>query len=135
MKELVEKIIAVLTGGQSSSSSSEAWDVINGFNNVDEVSLNGNIAVSVGGVEYIHNGDAKDKRITIVVSGQYLTEEDLNQAKIMTMYDYIVSTVEDTDWRTIEDDIAGFILGNASINSDGSLNTCSITFELIVCKD
>jgi len=51
MKELVEKIIAVLTGGQSSSSSSEAWDVINGFNNVDEVSLNGNIAVSVGGVE------------------------------------------------------------------------------------
>lgn len=126
--EIINYFITLFT-----SQNYNPYTIINAYDNTDDLDLNGVISIGLGKREILHNGNSKDYKQTIIITGCYLTSEDVNQAKITAMYDYIIGVIEG---GTITlDDMAGCLLKGGQIGSDGEINTCTYELQLYMCKD
>ena len=123
---LIEKIVELL---------GNEYQVINGFNQQDEIDLNGTLAVVINNVECLNHTGVHDKIISFNVNGLFLTAEDLNQQKIQTMANYVENTLQNIDFKEVIDNCAGFVLKNYTISSDGETNNLTCTFDLVICED
>ena len=132
MKKIIEAIIELL---------GDEYKVINNYNNDDLIDLDGVIAVSVSNIQYLHQ--ANDKRVTIEITGQINTEQDLNQSKIMNMLSYVEQIMENTNLtnyinnKITEENygVAGYLLNTQNIVSNGETNAFSFSFDLFICRD
>ena len=111
------------------------YKVINAYDNTDNIDLNGVISVQASNLEFLHHGDADDYRLTLIVSGQFLTAEDVNQDKISQMFDYILNTLDEQTIKNTIEDCAGVLINTGTLNSDGEANTCNLSMDLYMCKD
>ena len=126
IQEIINAIIAIF---------GTEYKVINAYDNDDEIDLNGVITVNAGQYQCLHHGDSQDYQLTITVSGQFLTAQDVNQAKINAMFDYIRASVDVSAIIESIDDCAGIVIGNGGIQSDGESNNCFLNFDLFICQD
>lgn len=125
-KDLIDDIIEVL---------GNEYTVINGYNQEDEIDLNGALAVVISNVEILPHSGVHDKIITVNVNGSFLTAEDLTQQKIQEMADYVSNKMETTDFREVVENCVGFVLKNYTINSDGETNNLTYTVDFVICED
>lgn len=125
-KDLIDDVIEVL---------GDEYTVINGYNQEDEIDLNGALAVVISNVEILPHSGVHDKIITVNVNGSFLTAEDLTQQKIMEMADYVSGKMETTDFTEVVENCVGFVLKNYTINSDGETNNLTYTVDFVICED
>ena len=125
-KDLIDDVIEVL---------GDEYTVINGYNQEDEIDLNGALAVVISNVEILPHSGVHDKIITVNVNGSFLTAEDLTQQKIQEMADYVSGKMETTDFTEVVENCVGFVLKNYTINSDGETNNLTYTVDFVICED
>lgn len=125
MNEIFEAIVNLL-GTQ--------YKVITAFDASQEIDLNGVLAVNINDVENLHHGTSKDKKYTVSINGQTLTEQDENRSIINMMLDY-VSAVDFQELINTIQGVAGVVFNTATITSDGETNNFSYGLDLYICKD
>lgn len=124
--EIINRIITLL---------GDRYKVINSYNNEQEIVLNGVVAVTATNLDRLHHGSTKDSKITIQISGQTLTDQDVTQKEINKMFAYIDSLINlDTIKQTVQG-CAGVLYNTAQITSDGETNNFVIQLDLFVCVD
>lgn len=126
-QQIIAYFIGLYTGGE--------YSVINAFDNQQEIDLNGVIAVKISNYENLHHGNSKDCRITVNISGQFLTNEDVNQSKIITMFSYIESKAVISSIKAGITQCVGVVLQSGNIQSDGEVNLCSYNIDLYFSID
>lgn len=128
IKDIIDYFVDLYSDGE--------YKVINLWNNEQEIDLNGVIGISITKIQHLNTGTTNDYKATVTISGQFLSSQDVNQAKIYAMYDYINQKILD-DNSIIEniDNCAGIVLNGGAINSDGQTNNCSYSLDLFICKD
>ena len=111
------------------------YKVINAYNNEEQIDLNGVLAISISNYQHLHHGDSNDYKITINISGQFLTAQDVSQSKTYKMFDFILDTIDDTTILGGFDDLAGIVKNGGGIDSDGEVNTCNYSIDMYFCRD
>lgn len=124
--EIINKVIEIL---------GDEYEVINAWNETEQINLNGVLAVTISNIELLNHGNTKDNKTTLNISGQYLTSEDVNQVKINTMYDYVFQTIDKETLVNQLDDVAGVIIKGGTISSDGETNNFTFVIQLYRCID
>lgn len=113
----------------------DEYKVINTYNNSEQINLNGVIAITITNQQILNNGNSKDNKTTLVISGQTFIDQDITQQKINNMYDYSMNLLN-TKWFTDNlDNVAGAIINNGTITSDGQTNNFSLVVQLFICVD
>lgn len=125
MNEIFEAIVNLL-GTQ--------YKVITAFDATEEIDLNGVLAVNIDGIENLHHGNTKDSRYTVSINGQTLTDEDKSRSIINMMLDY-VSDIDFQELTNTIQGVAGVVINNSTITSDGETNNFSYGLDLYICKD
>lgn len=110
------------------------YKVITAFDATEEIDLNGVLAVNIDNIENLHHGTSKDKKYTVSINGQTLTEEDKSRSIINMMLDY-VSDIDFQELTNSLDGCAGVVFNNATVTSDGETNNFSYSLDLYICKD
>ena len=123
MKKILEKIIEIL---------GTKYTIINAYNGEEVVNPDGVIAVQMTNCEIIHNGPYQDKKYTFTISGQTITDEDINQKRIVEMFEF----VENKDFNALMemDGVAGFIYDSSDMSSNGETNNFTFTFSVFYCQ-
>lgn len=123
---IVNQIIALL---------GSEYKVINTYNNTQPVNVDGVIAVTISNYESLNHGNSKDCKLTVSVSGQTLTDQDLTQARINQMWDYVLQSLDVDLIRSNLENCAGVIINSGAIQSDGESNNFTIAIQLFLCID
>lgn len=126
MEKILEKTVEIM---------GNEYKVINSFDESEEIELNGVIAVNIANKTPLNHGTAKDFSLTINVSGQYFTDQDLQQKKIQKMFNYAYDKLDAINFSEYYEDCAGGSILQGDIISDGETNNFTISFELYICKD
>ena len=111
------------------------YKVINSFNNEQEISLDGVLAVNFAGKQILHNGQSKDYKAKIKINGMTLISEDLTQQRINEMFDYVFDKLDRNQIKSNIENCAGVLINGGSIESDGESNNFSVQFDLYICQD
>lgn len=132
----LSEIIATIVNYINSNKPSDLnFTVINSWNNENELDENGTIAVAITNKEILHHGNSNDYSANLVISGQTLTSEDVNQQYIMRLSDFAEQLIT-VEWLTENiQNCAGALKNNVDFNNDGEANTFSIGFTLYICED
>lgn len=113
----------------------DKYKAINYYNNVQQISLDGTISVQVAKFENLFHGNAHDFKLTVVISGSFLTAQDAGQDKITNMFNYILQQIDENAIKNRIDNCAGVLINTGTIDSNGQLNTCELQIELFICND
>ena len=113
----------------------DEYHVINTWNNSDQISLDGVLAVTIDKVQILHHGTTRDNKTTVLVKGQTLTAEDVNQERINEMFDYAMNKLIVADIVDAVENCAGCLINGGNIECDGQQNTFNIQLELFICED
>lgn len=113
----------------------QRYQVINAYNNSEQINLDGVIAVTVSAVESLNHGTSKDSKFTLNISGQTLTDQDINQSRINQMFDYVFDTLKAETIKENINNCAGVLLNIGNITSDGQANTFQFQIDLFICID
>lgn len=127
VQDIIDYFVNLYSDGQ--------YKVINLANNEQQIDLNGVIGVTVTNIQHLNTGNADDYKATVVISGQYLSAQDVNQHLIYTMFDYIDSCLDDETILNGISNLAGIVKNGGSISSDEETNNCSYSLDLFICKD
>lgn len=111
------------------------YKVINSFNNEQEISLDGVLAVNFAGKQILHNGETMDYKARIKINGLTLISQDLTQQRINQMFDYAFDKLDRNQIRENIENCAGVIIIGGAIQSDGESNNFSIQVQLFICED
>ena len=113
----------------------EEYMVINKYNNQDQISLDGVLAVAIDKIQLLHHGNTKDNKTTVGITGHTFTAQDLSQQRINEMFNYVFELLDvDTIVNAI-DDCAGAVINGGEISSDGDQNMFTIEVDLYRCID
>lgn len=125
--ELIDTIITLFD---------ETYPMVNAYNNSDNIDVNGGLVVKLKQKENLHHGDLKDYAFHMVISGQTLTVQDIDQITINNMFDYVIETLENTStFVNGIDNCAGMVLLGGNIDSNGETNFFDVEFTLYICQD
>lgn len=125
MNRIFDVIISCLGG---------KYKVIKSFEADQELDLNGVFAVNITNVQYLHHGNTKDRKYSVAINGQTMTEQDKDRKNINDMFDYI-SGLNFQSLVNLLDDCAGVVTNSGTITSDGETNNFSYEIDLYICED
>lgn len=111
------------------------YKVINSFNNEEQISLDGVLAVNYANKQVLHNGETKDYKAKIKINGMTLISEDLTQQRINEMFDYAFDRLDRDQIKSNIENCAGVLINGGAIESDGESNNFSIQVDLYICED
>lgn len=124
MEEIQKKIIEIL-GGE--------FKVINSFDNSsEEIAPDGVIAVGLQNIEKFEHPGCEDFKFVFSISGQTLTDEDLNQNRINQMF-YFVLSKNFEKLKEIEG-VVGVMPQGGGVTSTGETNNFSFSLEVVFCS-
>ena len=111
------------------------YKVINSFNNEEQISLDGVLAVNYANKQVLHNGETRDYKAKIRINGMTLISEDLTQQRINEMFDYAFDKLDRNQIKSNIENCAGVLINGGAIESDGESNNFSIEVQLFICED
>ena len=111
------------------------YKVINSFNNEEQISLDGVLAVNYANKQVLHNGQSRDYKAKIKINGMTLINEDLTQQRINAMFDYVFDRLDRDQIKSNIENCAGVLIIGGAIESDGESNNFSIEVQLFICED
>lgn len=126
IKDIIDVFIDLLQG---------EYKVINSFNNEQEISLDGVLAVNYAEKQVLHNGETMDYKATIKINGMTLISQDLTQQRINQMFDYAFDKLDRNQIKSNIENCAGVLINGGAIESDGESNNFSIEVQLFICED
>lgn len=125
MNRIFDVIISCLGG---------KYKVIKSFEADQELDLNGVFAVNITNIQHLHHGNTKDRKYSVSINGQTITEQDKDRKNINDMFDYI-SGLNFQSLVNLLDDCAGVVTNSGTITSDGETNNFSYEIDLYICED
>ena len=111
----------------------DTYKVINNYDAGEEIDLNGTIAINFGTMENLRHGTENDYKCSVYINGLTLADEDKDKSLIQEMFDYTCDIITSADLTQEIDNLAGYELTNASIASDGEINTFSVLLDMFIC--
>lgn len=123
MEEIQQKIVEIL---------GEKYKIINSFDNSEEINPDGVIAVGLQNCEKFDHPGCEDFKFSFSISGQTLTDEDLNQNRINQMF-YFVLSKNFEELKEIEG-VVGVMPQGGGVTSNGETNNFNFSLEVIFCS-
>lgn len=127
VKDVIEQVIGLFQAGD--------YPVICAYDANDEVDANGVIAVTCKDFENLFHGDLHDYKYNIVIAGQTLADQDKTRSEILQMLEYVMETLENTDFKEAITNCAGGVIKQGQIQSDGNENIFNVELTLYICED
>lgn len=109
------------------------FKVIKSFD-VQAMDLDGVFAVNIINVENLHHGNKNDKKYTVSINAQTLTEQDKNKININKMYEHVTS-INFNELKNKIENCVGVVVNDTSFSNDGESNNFSFNLDLYICVD
>lgn len=105
------------------------YTIIKSFDAQENLDLNGVIAINISNFQRLQHGTENDYKIRVNLNGMTLADEDKDKSLINAMFNYAMYKFQDITF----DNLAGKVLANSNLQSDGTANTFSVSVDLFVC--
>lgn len=123
---IIDYIISALTTSD--------YTVMEGWDQTQVVDNRGVISVNCTDVIALNHGDTtKDNEVKITINAMTQIINDKDKSTINDMLQHILSAIDDDNNDV--DNVAGIIVNNYNINSDGQRNIATINITYYTCEN